>query len=163
MENTNKRVKYIVQAAIISALYVIITAITHIFGLDSGVIQVRISEALVSLLYFTPAAIPGLFLGCFLSNFLLGGVILDVIFGSIATLIGAILGYKLQKYKYLIFIPNIISNSIIVPLVLKYAYNIKDAFWYLVITVGIGEIISCAILGIFLLNILKKRGKNIFK
>lgn len=161
MKNTNKRVRYIVQASLIAALYVIITAITHIFGLDSGVIQVRISEALIALLYFTPAAIPGMFLGCFLSNFLLGGVILDVIFGSLATLLGAIVGYMLRKNKYLIFIPNIISNSIIVPMVLKYAYNINDAFWYLVITVGIGEIISCAILGISLLNVLKKRGTNL--
>ncbi len=162
MKNSNRRVKYLVQAAFIASLYVVITAIVYILGLDKGVIQLRISEALVALLCFTPAAIPGLFLGCFLSNFLLGGMFLDIIFGSLATLIGAIGGYYFRRYKYLIFIPNILSNTIIIPLILKYSYKLGEGVWYLFISVGIGEIISCAILGTILLNILKKRGKSLF-
>lgn len=162
MKNS-KKIRYLVQGALIAAVYVVLTYLIHFFGLDSGVIQVRISEALTALLYFTPAAIPGLFLGCFLSNILVGGVLLDVIFGSLATLIGALAGYMLRKKKYLVLVPSIISNMLIVPFVLKYVYAFEGALWYFMVTVGIGEFISCGILGAILLKSLEKRGKYIFK
>lgn len=161
--NKNKELHYLTQGAIIAALYVVLTYFALIFGLDSGAIQVRISEALTALLYFTPAAIPGLFVGCVLSNFLCGGVFLDILFGSAATLIGALLGYRFRKNKILIFLPNIAANTLIVPLVLMYAYGLENAWWYFVLTVGAGEIISCGILGYILLAALKKRGTELFK
>lgn len=156
------KVKTITQAAIIAALYVVLTFIANAMGLASGVIQVRISEALTILPFFTPAAIPGLFLGCLLSNILTGGVIWDIIFGSIATLIGAIGTYALRNHKWLTPIPPILSNAIIVPFVLVYAYGVTDALPYLMFTVGIGEIISAGVLGMILLSALSKH-KNIFK
>ena len=86
----NKKVKFIVDAAVIAALYVVLTYLAAAFNLSSGVIQVRFSEALTILPVFTPAAIPGLFVGCILANALTGAVVIDVICGSIATLIGAV-------------------------------------------------------------------------
>lgn len=163
MGKNQKKVRFIVQSALIAAIYVVLTYLIHFFGLDSGVIQVRISEALVALLYFTPAAIPGLTIGCFLSNIFVGGVFLDVIFGTLATFIGVLTGYWLRKYKYAVLLPNVISNTLIVPFVLKYVYNFEGALWYFIITVFIGEIISCAIFGAMLLKALEKRGKYIFK
>ena len=93
----NKKVLFAVQAAMIAALYVVLTYITNLLGLASGTIQVRFSEALCILPVFTPAAIPGLFIGCLISNLITGGIIWDIIFGSIATLLGALGTYFLQK------------------------------------------------------------------
>ena len=145
-------------AAMIAALYVVLSFAINAFGLASGAIQVRVSEALTILPYFTPAAIPGLTIGCLLFNLLSGAAILDVIFGTLATLLGAVGSYLLGKaakrfswMKYLVPVPPILANAFIVPWVLRTAYGLTDAYWYLVATVGIGEIISCGLLGIVLM------------
>ena len=146
----------VTQGAMISAIYILLTMVARCFGLDSGAIQVRISEALCILPCFTPSAIAGLFVGCLLSNILAGAVIWDVIFGTLATLIGAVFTYKLRKNRFLAVIPPIAANTIIVPFVLSYAYHLEGALWYFMLTVGIGEIISCAILGLLLHSVLEK-------
>ena len=146
---TRKSALYITQAAMIAAIYV--------------VIQVRISEALTILPVFTPAAIPGLFLGCLLSNTLTGCVIWDIIFGSIATLIGAIGTRLLRHTRFLCTLPPVIANAVIVPLVLKYAYGLGDAYWYLFVTVGLGEILSVCVLGMVLKTVLGRYKGVIFK
>ncbi len=156
-----KKTKAITQSAIIAALYVVLTFISNSMGLASGVIQIRISEALTVLPFFTPSAIPGLFIGCLLSNILSGSVVWDIIFGSIATLIGAVGTYSLRKHTWLAPVSPIISNTIIIPLVLIYAYNVQEALPYLMFTIGLGEIISAGILGMLLLTSLLKH-KNIF-
>lgn len=149
----------LVQAAMIAALYIVLTFIANALGLANQAIQVRFSEALTILPYFTPAAIPGLFVGCLLSNLLTGCALPDIIFGSLATLAGAIFTYKLRKYKWLAPIPPIAANAIVVPFVLLYAYGIKP-LWFSFVTVTIGEIISCGVLGMLLLFTLNKyRGK----
>lgn len=157
----NKKVVFICQAAMIAALYVVLTYAAS--GLASGVIQVRFSEALTVLPYFTPAAIPGVVIGCLISNLLTGCAILDIIFGTLATLIGAVFTRLLRKNKWLVPLPPILSNTIIVPWVLRFAYGMNEAIPYMMLTVGVGEIISCGILGMILLFALEKSGKNIFK
>lgn len=158
-----KSTRFITWAAIIASLYVVLTEISTLMGLSSGVIQVRFSEALTVLPYFTPAAIPGLFVGCILSNILAGAVIWDVVFGSIATLLGAVGTYFIgRKSKYLVPVPPIVSNTVIVPYVLKLAYGLEGTVGYFCVTVFAGEFISCAILGLALLFALEKR-KGIFK
>ena len=157
----NKKTVLIVQAAMIAAVYVVLTFIANAFGLANYSIQVRFSEALTILPYFTPAAIPGLFIGCLLSNILTGCALPDIIFGSLATLIGAIFTYQLRKYKWLAPIPPIVANMIAVPLVLLYAYGIRP-LWFSFITVTVGEIISCGILGMLLLLTLEKYKDRIF-
>lgn len=158
----NKKVLLLTQAAMIAALYVVLTFVANALGLANSAVQVRFSEALTILPYFTPAAIPGLFIGCLLSNILTGCVIPDIIFGSLATLIGAILTYKLRARKWLAPVPPIISNVIIVPFILLYAYGIRP-LWFSFLTVAAGEIISCGILGTFLLITLNKYRSHIFK
>ena len=93
----NKKVLFITQGAVIAAIYVVLTYIVSLLGLTNGVIQVRLSEALTILPVFTPAAIPGLFVGCIIANLLGGAIPVDIIFGSIATLIGAFFTYKLRN------------------------------------------------------------------
>lgn len=89
MKSTAKHTKFIVQAALIAAIYVAVTYAISLTGLASGAIQIRISEALTVMPYFTPAAVPGLFIGCILANMLTGGAVLDIVFGSLATLTGS--------------------------------------------------------------------------
>lgn len=147
----NNKILYLCQGAVISAMYVVLTYLTNLVGLASGAIQIRVSEALCVLPVFMPAAaIPGLTIGCFIANLLTGSVALDIIFGSIATLIGALGTYALRKHKFLSLLPPILSNMIIVPIVLRTAYHLQDAYLYLMATVGIGEIISVGILGYLL-------------
>ena len=157
----NKKVKMLTQGAIIAALYVLLTYLAAAMGLSSGVIQVRFSEALCILPYFTPAAIPGLAVGCLLANFLTGSALWDILFGSLATLIGAIVARMLRKHKWLVPLPSVLANIIVVPPVLMYVYGAEEAYPFLVATVGIGEVISIYGLGMLLLFALEKR-KNIF-
>lgn len=158
----NKNVLFIVHAAVIAALYVVLTMIANIFGLANFAIQVRFSESLTILPFFTPAAIPGLFVGCIISNLLTGCVPLDVIFGSIATLLGALGTYYLRHFtKWLAPLCPILANTLIVPFVLAYVYRFEGSIPYFMITVGIGEIISCGILGMLLFGVLSKYRKYI--
>ena len=162
MKKSMKPAYFIAQAAIIAALYVVITYFVAAFNMASGAIQVRLSEALTILPVFTPAAIPGLFIGCLLANTLTGAVIWDIIFGSLATLIATIGTYLLRKTKFLYTLPPVLSNAIIVPIVLQKAYGLEDAYWFLFLTVGAGEVISVCILGFLLKNMLARYENVLF-
>lgn len=162
-----KKIKLITQGAIIAALYVILTVLSDIFGLAKFAVQCRLSEALCVLPSFSFSAVPGLFVGCFISNLFVGGGanIFDVIFGSLATLVGSLGTYLLSKYvpnKYLYPLPTILANTIIVPFVIKYALKVSGPVWYFALTVGLGEIISAGILGMILYFSLEKNAKRIF-
>ncbi|MCL2052435.1 MAG: QueT transporter family protein [Lachnospiraceae bacterium] len=171
----NQRVLFMNQAAMIAAIYVVLTFAANFLGLASGAIQIRFSEALTVLPFFTPAAIPGLAIGCLLANFLTGAHPIDIVFGSFATLMGAIFTYLIGKkaralkqndnvkagtLKWLAPLPPIVSNAVIIPFVLYFAYEITE-LWFSFIFVTAGQIISCGILGMVLLIALEKR--NIFK
>lgn len=158
-----KKAYFITQAAVIATLYVVLTMFINAFNLANGAIQVRISEALTILPYFTPAAIPGLFVGCLLSNFLTGAAIWDIVFGSLATLLGAIGTYLLRKWKWCAPIPPILANTIIIPFVLTYAYGLPGGIPFFMLTIGAGEVLSCGILGMILLFALQKYRDVIFK
>ena len=131
----NKNISFMTQAAMIAAIYVVLTYVFAPFSF--GEVQVRISEALTILPVFTPAAIPGLFIGCLIGNILGGAILPDIIFGSIA-------------------------NILIVPFVLRYGYGVALPIPFMMCTVGIGEIISCAVLGMVLYFALKKYAKTLF-
>lgn len=154
-----KKTKTLVTGAIIAALYVVLTFLANAFGLASGVIQVRISEALNVLVCFTGAAVPGVTVGCLLANLLTGGIVMDVIFGTLASFIGAFGGYLLRKNRLLALLCPILSNTLIVPFVLKFAYGAPDAIWFLFGSVAVGEVISCGILGFLLGHVLDRYGK----
>lgn len=158
----NNKVLFIAQGAIIAALYVALTHISNLAGLASGAVQIRLSEVLTILPVFTPAAIPGLFIGCMLSNLTTGCIPWDIFGGSMATLIGAVGTYLLRKHPYFGVIPPVAANVIIVPFVLAYAYGAEGTIPYFMLTVGIGEVICCVFLGLLLLSALKKQ-KNLIK
>ena len=143
----NKRVLFLCRGALVAALYVALTFLAKLLGLDSGPIQIRFSEMLCILPIFMPASVPGLAIGCFISNLLVGAHWLDIIIGPLATLIGAVGTYLLRKIKWLAPLPAVLSNALIIPFVLSFAYGVEEAIPLLMLTVGIGEIISVYGLG----------------
>ena len=149
------------HAAMIGAVYVVLTFIGASVGF--GPVQVRFAEALTILPFFTPAAIPGLFVGCLIGNILSGAIVPDIIFGSLATLIGAFGTWHLKNHPILATIPPIVSNTVIIPFVLKYGYCEPLPIPFMMLTIGIGEVISCGILGYALSKVLRNYRNIIFK
>ena len=157
----NKSTLFLVQAAMIGAIYVVLTV--AFAPISFGEVQIRFSEALTLLPFFTPAAVPGLFVGCLLANILGGAILPDIIFGSLATLIGAVGTYLLRKKsRYLAPIPPIAANTIIVPFVLHFGYGVNLPIPFMMLTVGAGEVISAGIIGLILLNVLNTNREKIF-
>ena len=156
----NKKALFITQGAVIAAIYVVLVVVFIYWSF--GPIQFRIAEVLTILPYFTPAAIPGLFIGCIIANVMGGAVIWDIVFGSIATLIGAIGTYMLRKNKWLAPLPPVIANTLIVPFVLKYAYGAEELVPLLMVSIGASELVVCGVLGMLLLFALNKYRHIIF-
>lgn len=162
MKNSNSKVLYLAQAAMIAAIYVVLTVLGA--SLAFGEVQIRFAETLTILPAFTPAAIPGLFIGCLLGNILGGAIVPDIIFGSLATLIGAFFTWQLRnKSKYLAPVPPIVANIIVVPFVLKYGYQVPLPIPFMMLTVGVGEVISAGVLGLIVYGALNKYKGIIFK
>ena len=170
-KNNHVTVLFIAQAGVIAALYVVLTYFISAFNLASGAIQFRISEALCVLPFFTPAAIPGLAIGCLLANILIGSSIWDIVFGTLATFIGAYVSYLLRKHRFLVTLPPVFANMLIIPFVLCYAYGLTGAWVvngvdlsiiFYMGTVGAGEVLAVCVLGSILLNALYPFRKQIF-
>jgi len=158
-----KKTSYVAKAGIIASLYVVLTWVSSVFGLSSGVIQCRLGEALCILPIFTPAAIPGVTIGCVISNILFSGSIFDITLGSLATLAGAFGAYLLRKgkLKYLASFPTVIANAVTVPVILI-LMGIDELYWYIALTVAIGEVLSCTLIGGILARYIEKSGLKKF-
>ena len=158
----NKRsIALLTQGAAIAAIYVVLTVVFA--PISFGPVQLRIAEALTILPLFTPAAIPGLFLGCVLANLIGGAIVWDVVFGSLATLIGAVLGYLLRSNRWLVPLPAVLSNALIVPPVLRFGYGVDLPLPLMALYIALGEIAGCYILGELLATALLRNRKTIFK
>ena len=155
---------YLTRGAIIAALYVALTFVSSLMGLSSGAIQLRLSEALTILPVIFPEAVPGLFVGCILANLLTSAALLDIVLGSLATLIGATVAYFLRRLPeriiWLATLPTVISNAVIVPFVIIFAYGATDAYWFLFLTVGAGEIVSATVFGAILYKLATRAMKK---
>ena len=161
MKNQDPKVRWIVQGAVIAAAYVVLTMVFA--PISFGPVQLRVAEALCIMPLFTPAAVPGLFTGCLIANLLGGGIAVDVIFGSLATLIGAWGGLMLRRNRWLVPVPAIISNTVIIPFVLYYGYGFTDTVIpLLALQIFIGEVGGCFVLGELLATMLLKRKNAIF-
>ena len=136
--NTSKMTRIVALGALIAAVYAVLTYITA--PISFGPIQFRVSEALCILPVFTVAGIPGV-------TILSGAVPMDVVFGTLATFIGAIGTRALRKTGPFAAIPPILSNALIIPFVLRYAYGVPDLIPFMMLTVGLGEVISVGLLG----------------
>ncbi|NLM10803.1 MAG: QueT transporter family protein [Clostridiaceae bacterium] len=157
----NNKVLYVVQAALIAAIYTVLTVL--IAPYSYGIFQFRVSEALTVLPAVLPSAIPGLFVGCLVANLIGGFGPVDMIFGSLTTLIAAILSRKLRKYPYLVPLPPVIANAVIVGGYLKFLYFQDVPLLVSMGWVALGEILACYAVGYPLLLLLTKRFGEYFK
>ena len=168
----DKRVLYLTEGAAIAAIYVVLCQIFAPISFRD--VQVRIAEGLTILPFFTPAAIPGLFVGCVLGNLLGGAIPIDIIFGSLATLIGALGTWAIGRWirrkhpashrmKFLLPVPPILANALIIPFILYYGYGITVPIPIQIATVGAGEILSCGVIGMIILFALEKVAPGIFR
>ncbi|MBP5245764.1 MAG: QueT transporter family protein [Clostridia bacterium] len=162
MNKNGVSIKGITHAAIIAALYVVLTYAAAFLGLSSGVIQFRISEMLNAFALFTPYAVPGLFVGCIAANILTGCIAVDVVVGSLATLVGAFFAYKFRKYPFVALLFPVIANAVAIPPVLAYAYGFEGSIIYFFFTVALGEIVCAYLLGLFLNAVVSKYKAHIF-
>ena len=138
----NKNTMFLVQAAAIGAIYVVLTLLFA--PLSYGEVQVRF--------------------GCIIANLFGGAIPADIIFGSIATLLGALGTYALRKKsRFLAPLPPIIANTLIVPFVLYYGYGVNLPIPFMMLTVGIGEVLSCGVIGLVLQSALKNYSHVIFR
>ena len=158
---SKNHILFVCQAGIVAALYTVLTCFVGAFDLASGAIQFRVSEALCVLPAFLPAAVPGLAVGCVISNLVMGSLWQDILFGSLATLIGAFCAYLLRKAPaWLIPAPTVIANGLIVPPVLVYAYHMEGGLPFITLTVTAGEVLSAGVLGTLLCILVRRR--NLF-
>lgn len=179
MTTTNRKVLYLAQGAVIAALYTVLTYVAAALNLAYGPVQFRFSEALTVLPVFTPAAIPGLALGCLLSNLMSPLGIVDWVFGTGATLLAAILSYMLRKIcvgrvPVLSLLPPAVCNALIIGWEISclseagaftsVTFN-PAVFWPNALSVGAGELAVCLVLGLPLILLLQKSGadKKIFR
>ena len=162
MKKHNKTA-FLTQSGVIAALYVVLTLLSKALGLDSGQIQLRFSEALCVLPVFLPAAVPGLTVGCLLANLLCGNIIWDVVFGTLATFFGAVGTRALRSRPMASLLPPILANTVIVPFVLVHAYGIPGTIPFFMLTVGLGEVLSCGVLGRLLWSVLDRHKGGLFK
>ena len=159
----NKKVLHLCEAALVAAMYFVLTWLSNFAGLASGAVQLRLSEALCILPYFMPSAVPGLFIGCIISNITMGSVIFDTMFGSLATLIGAYIASKI-KNKWLVPLPTVVANTVIVPFVVLFCYTeVRSVSAYLLALCGVfaGEVVSAYVLGLILLYAMNNK-KGLF-
>ncbi len=146
--------RMLTQAAVIAAIYAAVTLLLAPISGFQGNFQLRVSEALTILPVLTPAAVPGLFVGCLIANWLVGATALDVVFGSLATLIAALMTRRLRAWPLLAALPPVVVNMLVVGAVLSLSYNtpfVLNAMW-----VGLGQLGACYALGLPLLWALRK-------
>lgn len=155
-----KKTLFISRAAAVAAMYIILTELSALAGMSSGAVQLRISEALTVLPAYTVSAVPGLTVGCLISNILTGGTVWDMTIGTLATLFGAVFTRLLSKHRYLAPVPPVIFNSIGVPAVICLSAGQWNMYFWYMLTVFIGEAVSCGLFG-SLLNICIQKNRKL--
>ena len=158
-----KTIYFTVQAAMIAAIYAVLTLI--ISPISFGPVQLRISEAMIMFAAVTPAAIPGLTIGCALANLASPYGLIDIIFGTTATLLAACFAYGMRNIRiknnpWLTPMGAVVFNAFIVSAAIKIVSGADVLYWLSVLEVGAGELISCYALGIPLWLLLEKSGLN---
>lgn len=169
MKFLRKRTQYLAQGAVIAAIYTVLTLLAATANLAYGPVQFRFSEALTLLPVLTPAAIPGLALGCLLSNIFSGYGAADMVFGTLATLLAAVVtrllrGVRFREVPYLAPLPPVLFNALIVGLEITFLSPggfLWPAFWANALSVGAGELVICYALGLPLTAALEKADKKL--
>lgn len=153
MKTREYPVKYISAGGVIAALYIALTALFA--PISFSALQFRVSEVLTLLPILSPAAVPGLFIGCLLSNLILGAPWQDVVFGSLASLLAAVLTRKFRKNHWAAALMPVLINGLIIGGMLSIVFALP--FWATAATVALGEAAVCYMLGVPLIGLMQKR------
>lgn len=154
MKLKQESLKMMCRAGVIAALYAAICLLLR--PLSYGEVQLRVSEALTLLPVLTPAAAPGLFIGCLLANLLGGANVLDIVFGSLTTLAAALLTRRWKNRPALAALPPVVLNGVVVGILMRYAYGVEMPLWMCMGSVALGQAVACYGLGLLLLAALRK-------
>ena len=162
MQLTKTTTRYLTRAAVIAALYVVLTYLAGLMNLAYGPVQFRFSEALTVLPFLFPEAVPGLFVGCVVSNLISPYGALDLVVGSAATLLAALWTAKCGR-RWFAPMPPVVANAVLVGAMIAwyeagFGAGFPLAFAYNALTVGLGELVVCYALGLPLLKVLENRG-----
>ncbi len=158
----NKTTLFITQAAVIAALYVALTYVSNILGLAYNAVQFRLSEVLTVLPVFTPAAIPGLLIGCIIANIQSPFGIVDIICGSFATLSAAVVSYMLRKVSFrgipvLSTVPPVLFNAVIIGLEIMFLENGEPTLFFVsAAQITAGQTVMCIVAGIPFIQAIKR-------
>ncbi len=152
--STQNPVNALTRAAIIAALYAALTLLLS--PMSFGLMQIRISEALTLLPILLPEAVPALAVGCLIANFLGGATVLDIVFGSLATLLAALMTRRLRTHLLPAMLMPVLFNGVIVGAVVHFAYSPGVPLVLCMLSVAAGEAVSCCALGLVLLRALER-------
>lgn len=165
MRKAGKKTRFITQAAMIAAIYAMLTYACALFS--QGIFQFRIGEAMMILPFFTPAAIPGLFVGYFIGYFLLGSL-WDALFGSLGALVAALLTWLIGRFlgryrisRFLASLPPIIMTAIVMPPILMYVYGSREVYWLILAMVIGGESLTCFGLGQLFFSLVRRYKRHL--
>ncbi len=161
-KRTDSNIRFLCRTSLIAALYVLLTSISAAVGLSSGPVQLRLSEALCFFAVFTPAAVPGVALGCFVSNILTACPLWDIVLGTLASLIGMIGCRALRKFPYLAAALYALANIVAIPLLQAYVYSVEEALPLLFLFAAVGELLAVYGAGVPIYLTLKKHENLIF-
>ena len=156
------KIRRLVQASLIAAVYTALCMILHPISFGFGGVELRVSEALSLLPMMTPAAVPGLFVGCLLSNLLGGATMLDVVFGSLTTLAAAVLTRKWRSRPLLAALPPVLMNAVVIGALLRYAYGVAMPLGLCLASIGRGQAAACYAIGLPLMKLFRRMPKKYF-
>ncbi|MBQ6858027.1 MAG: QueT transporter family protein [Clostridia bacterium] len=157
MNNT----RTLTRAAIIASLYAALTLL--LAPISYGEIQIRLSESLTLLPVLLPEAVPALAIGCLLANILGGCTIFDIVFGTLATLMAAVMTRRLRNRPVLASAMPVLFNGVIVGAVVHFAYAPAMPLLLCMVFVAAGETVSCMVLGPAVLRVMRRLPSRLFE
>lgn len=162
MNHGRNQYRFLTQASLIAAIYSALCLLLQPISFGFGGVQLRVAEALTLLPVLMPAAVPGLTVGCLLSNIMGGATFLDVVFGTLTTFAAAVLTRRLRDRPLLAAAPPVLLNAVVVGALLRYAYGVGLPLILCMASVGAGQLVACYLLGLPMLKGLKRLPQKYF-
>ena len=162
MYTQRNKLRFLMQASLIAAIYTALCLLLQPISFGFGGVQLRVAEALTLLPVLMPAAVPGLTVGCLLSNIMGGATMLDVVFGTLTTFAAAVVTRRLRDKPLLAAAPPVLFNAVVVGALLRYAYGVPMHLLLCMASVGLGQLVACYALGLPMLKGLNRLPQKYF-
>ena len=162
MKSNLKNIRFLLRASLIAAVYTALCLLFQPISFGFAGVQLRVSEALTLLPMLTTAAVPGLFVGCLLSNLLGGAMMIDVVVGSLTTLAAALCTRKLRNHPLWAAVPPVLFNALTVGCIIHYVYGVNMPLWLCMLSVGLGQLAACYGIGLPLMKMMTRIPEKYF-